>query len=67
MSIIMALWVLFGFGQMTPLNHEEVLTKEQNERCYQFEQSMNAKGMGETWKHSQPQSMSADREIERQA
>lgn len=64
MPIIMFLYAL-TLGQITPLTPEEQLTKAQNERCYQFEQSMNEKGMGETWKHSQPQTPSADREIER--
>lgn len=64
MSIIMLLYAL-TLGQITPLTPEEQLTKAQNDRCYQFEQQMNGMGMGETWKHSQPQTQSADREIQR--
>ncbi|HPV97927.1 MAG TPA: hypothetical protein PLZ78_08885 [Spirochaetota bacterium] len=64
MPILMFLYAL-TLGTITPLTDEEQLTKAQNERCYLFEQEMNGKGMGETWKHSQSQTQSADREIQK--
>jgi len=50
-----------------PLTHEEVQTKACHEFGQGIENSLIEKGMGETWRHSQPQTQSADREIQRHA
>jgi len=64
MPIIMALWVLLGFGSNTPLTPEEMVTKECHQYGQDIENRLIESGMGETWKHSQPQTPCADREIE---
>lgn len=67
MSIIMALWVLLGFGQNTALTPEEMETKAHNERCYAVQQHLNSVGQGETWRNSMPEPFSNDTSLERNA
>lgn len=65
MPILMMLYCLLGFGEVTPLTQEEMITKANVERAYTVEQHLNSRGCGETFLHSRPQSFNADREIER--
>jgi hypothetical protein len=67
MPIIMALWVLLGFGVNTPLTNEEIITKQCGINGRNIERHMNSVGQGENWLHSQPSTMSSDRNIERHA
>ena len=67
MPIVMMLYALLFGGQITPLTQDELLTKANIDKAYRFQQHMNEVGQGETWMHNAPQSINADREIERHA
>lgn len=67
MAILAIIYCLLGFGEVTPLTQDEMITKANVDRAYKLEQQMNSKGMGESWRHSTPQTQSADRQCERNA
>lgn len=67
MSIIMALWVLLGFGANVPLSAEEMITKDCHNFGQNVEHKLSDKGVREYWRHSEPAVLGNDRTIERSA